>query len=285
MISASSPSATVKIARAVLMTTGRFASEAPTRVMSSMAMSAVTAGEVCSTPMPNPCISVRVRPSSGAPLPMFFRVKSANGSSTNRHPDQSSTKRTENRSASSTVESGFRLSSRSTNIGAPELLPRIQKPTPRASLQSCVRHDEPSSVNVSITTAHDAVFMLSASTSLSDPAPGRPASTDRSNVGTFPAPCAENHPNGGTAAGSPNTNSASKSSTTSVRRDSSPAATSSSSRMRISAREAPSVAPEASLSTTANERLPRATSSPVVGTVICASCSPAASVSVSVTAV
>lgn len=80
-----------------------------------MRITGLTGVEVCSTPIANPCTSVRVNPSSGAPLPMFLRLKSANGSSTNRHPDQSSTNRADIRSASSTVEPGVRLSRMSTH--------------------------------------------------------------------------------------------------------------------------------------------------------------------------
>ncbi len=65
--------------------------------------------------------------------------------------------RTDIRSASSTVEPGVRLSSTSTNIGAPEFDPRIQNPTPRYADQSCGTHVDPSVVKLSITTAHDDV--------------------------------------------------------------------------------------------------------------------------------
>ncbi len=109
----------------------------------------------------------------------------------------------------------MRLSSTSTNIGAPEFDPRIQNPTPRYADQSCGTHVDPSVVKLSITTAHDDVSKPNDKASLPSAAPGRPASATRSNDGTLPAPCAANHPTGGTAAGSPSTSSASKSSTTS----------------------------------------------------------------------
>lgn len=60
-----------------------------------MRMAGATRDDVCSTPMPKPCTSVRVNPSSGAPLPMFLRVNCENGSSMNFQPLKSSANRTE----------------------------------------------------------------------------------------------------------------------------------------------------------------------------------------------
>ncbi len=91
-------------------------------------------------PKAQPCTSVRPSPSSGAPLPISLRVKSAKGNSKYRQPEKSSLKVTVCRSASSVVDPGFRLSRRSMKRSVPLLFPYSQKLNPLKLLQSCGVH-------------------------------------------------------------------------------------------------------------------------------------------------
>ena len=81
-------------------------------------------------PSAQPCTSVNPKPSLGAPLPISLRCMLANGILISCQPLKLSGRSIDQRSASSLVEPGLRLSSTSTNMVVPLLLPYSQKEIP-----------------------------------------------------------------------------------------------------------------------------------------------------------
>ncbi len=127
-----------------------------------------------SVPNAQPCTSNRPRPSLGAPLPISLRVKIENGNSKSCQPTKSSSKVTVQRSASSVVEPGLRLSRRSMNRRVPEPVPWSHSERPSLVDQSCGTQVLPAALsNAWMNPANDVTSMSSWSTRLGVPAAGR----------------------------------------------------------------------------------------------------------------